>query len=132
MRLTIFYDSECPLCAIEMRQLLSCDKHNRIELADIHAEDFALKHPDIDAHRAYTILHGKLDSGELLLGLDVTCKAWQLVGKHRWLALLRWPLIRPLADILYRLFAKYRNPISRLLTGQSACSRCGLDKTGCH
>ncbi len=132
MRLTIFYDSQCPLCAIEMRQLLSCDKHDRIELADIHAEDFSQQHPDIDPQQAYAVLHGKLDSGELLLGLDVTCKAWQLVGKHHWLRILRWPLIRPLADVVYRVFAKYRNPISRLLTGKSACNRCGLDKTGCH
>ena len=130
MQLTLFYDSHCPLCLAEMRQLKACDSAGRIRLADLHAEDFEQHYPHIDRQRAQRILHGELESGELLLGLDVTCTAWSLVGRHRWLALLRWPVLRWLADGAYWLFARYRHGISRLLTGRPRCDSCTIDNRG--
>lgn len=127
--LTIFYDSQCPLCMAEMIQLKELDKHKKINFADLHAEDFNNIYPYIDQSKANRVLHGELPSGEIILGLDVTCKAWSLVGKHRWLAILRWPLIRFFADMVYKLFARYRNTISYLLTGNKACKQCSLDES---
>lgn len=127
MTLTIFYDGNCPLCMAEMRQLKKHDKYKRIKFVNLHIENFTAHYPQIDPVKAYGILHGKLDSGEILLGLDVTCTAWKLVGKHRWLAILRWPIIRTIADAVYLLFARYRNTISYLLTGKKPCTSCSLN-----
>jgi predicted DCC family thiol-disulfide oxidoreductase YuxK len=52
------------------------------------------------------------------------------VGKHRWLAILRWPVIRHIADLCYLFFARHRQKISGLLmrqhtqasSGQTSCS----------
>lgn len=130
MHLTIFYDSRCPLCRAEMQQLQAYDKNASLRFADIHAHDFSQRYPHIDPQRANRILHGQLDNGEVLLGLDVTWRAWSLVGKHKWLALLRWPIIRYVADGAYLLFARYRYGISFLLTGQSRCrGECSLDSS---
>jgi len=126
--LTIFYDSHCPLCMAEMAQLKDLDNQKKINFADLHAADFNQIYPYIDQSKANQILHGELLSGEILLGLDVTCKAWSLVGKHKWLAILRWPIIRIFADAIYRIFARYRNTISYLLTGKKPCKQCSLDK----
>lgn len=130
MSLTIFYDDRCPLCSAEMRQLKAQDINEQIHLVGLHETDFSERYPHIDREQADRILHGMLDTHEMLYGLDVTCTAWSLVGKHRWLALLRWPLIRPLADIIYLGFARYRPQISYLLTGRSSCenNRCTIDK----
>ncbi len=127
MKLTIFYDSQCPLCLAEMRQLKTNNKAGRLEFANINDEDFNQRYPHINKVQANKILHGQLDSGEVLLGLDVTYRAWSMVGKHKWLVLLRWPVLRIIADSIYLLFARYRYGISYLFTGKSRCSSCTLD-----
>jgi len=128
MQLTIFYDSQCPLCLAEMQQLKAYDNAGRLNFVNLNTDDFSQYYPHIDQNHANRILHGQLETGEILLGLDVTYRAWSLVGKHKWLALLRWPIIRHLADGVYLLFARYRYGISYLLTGKSRCSgQCALD-----
>jgi len=128
MQLTIFYDSQCPLCLAEMQQLKAYDHAGRLNFVNLNTDNFSQHYPHIDQNHANRILHGQLETGEILLGLDVTYRAWSLVGKHKWLALLRWPIIRHLADGVYLLFARYRYSISYLLTGKSRCSgQCALD-----
>ena len=128
MILTIYYDGHCPLCMKEMQLLKRHDNKKLINFVDLHNEVFSKHHPHINTSEAIRILHGQLNTGELLLGLDVTCKAWSLVGKHKWLAILRWPLIRTIADVFYRVFARYRNKVSYLLTGNKTCNSCNLNE----
>lgn len=122
--LIIFYDGTCPLCATEMRHLHQCDREGVICFENIYADDFAQRYPAINREKADRILHAQRRNGEILLGLDVTYHAWALVGKRRWVAPLRWPVIKPLADALYLFFARYRHPISRLLMGSRKTPRC--------
>ena len=118
MTLTLFYDSQCPLCAQEMRALKARDANNQIQLEDIWQAEFSRRFPAIDPVAANQVLHALGSDGKLLLGLDVTAKAWSLVGVKRYNA-LRWPLIKPLADFCYRRFVNNRYSISRILTGQA-------------
>lgn len=124
MKLTIFFDSHCPLCMAEMQQLMSLDTSKKIIFEDLHAANFIQRYPYIDPVKAYRKLHGQLDNGRILLGLDVTCLAWSLVGKHKWLAILRWPIIRYFADAAYYVFARYRNTIAALLMGKNCSGKC--------
>jgi len=121
MQLRIFYDGRCPLCVAEMRQLASLDANSQLALEDISAADFSTRFPHVDVAEANRILQGELPDGRLIHGLDVTCLAWRVVGKGHRVAFLRWPLIRPVADMTYRIFARYRYGISRLLTGKPRC-----------
>lgn len=128
MKLTIFYDGCCPLCAIEIKQLRDYDADNRLAFEDIHAPDFDKRYPHIDPVKANEILHGQLSDGELIYGLEVTCRAWKAVGKHRWLSILRWPVIRWFADLVYLFFARHRNRISSLLAGNKKIQECNSCK----
>lgn len=119
MILTIFYDSFCPLCSAEINQLKTYDSNNQLSFADINAVDFVQRYPYIDKVEANKLLHGELSNGEMIYGLDVTCMAWTTVGKHRWLAILRWPGIRWISDRAYLFFARHRNTISSLLMKKS-------------
>lgn len=119
-KLTIFYDGTCPLCAKEMKALANHDTHQHIRTVDIHSDEFS-SYPQIDADKANTILHALDNNGQLYLGLDVTYRAWQLVGRGWLYAPLRWPLIKPVADRLYLRFANNRYRISYWLTGKSRC-----------
>lgn len=127
MKLTIFYDGQCPLCLAEMRQLQASDHAGRLRFVNLSACDFSQRYPHIDPLKANRVLHGQLDSGELLTGLDVTHRAWSMVGRHRWIAILRWPLIRQLADRVYLLFARYRHTISYVVTRKPRCASCTLE-----
>lgn len=121
MKLRVFYDGSCPLCAAEMKQLAAADREGHVELQDISRPDFTERFPHVDPIEADRILQGEMDDGTPLYGLDVTARAWTLAGKGWWVNWLRWPVIRPVADRVYLLFARHRHRISRLLTGRSRC-----------
>lgn len=122
--LTIFYDGYCPLCTAEMDTLRSLDTHKKLQLEDIHASSFQERFPHIDPVAADKLLHGQLENGQIIKGLDVTCLAWKLVGKHKWMQTLRWPVIRVFADWGYHFFARYRHQISSFVTGKPRCEPC--------
>jgi predicted DCC family thiol-disulfide oxidoreductase YuxK len=124
MKLTLFFDGYCPLCAAEMKMLGELDLEGNLIFEDIHAADFAARYPSIDPVKADKYLHGLYEDESMIFGLDVTHQAWRTVGRKPWLALLRWPIIRWFSDIAYRIFAKNRYSISWLLTGQKRCTAC--------
>ena len=117
-QLILFYDGSCPLCVNEMLQLQQADTCGHIQLEDISDPDFSARFPQIDPLQANLVLHAMTPDNRILQGLDATCAAWGLTGKQAWLKRLRWPLIKPFADLGYRLFARYRYQISWVLTGQ--------------
>ena len=125
--LTIFYDGKCPLCAAEMKSLAKFDTKHQLVLEDLHADDFQQRFPHIDPIAADRVLHGQLADGRIIKGLDVTCTAWKLVNKHKWLQVLRWPVIRFFADKGYLFFARYRHPISAFVSGKKRCEPCQKD-----
>lgn len=113
-QLTIFYDGNCPLCSLEMKRLKEHDNDQLIQLIDLHQVDFNQQFPHINVDKALAILHGEY-RGKLLLGLDVTHRAWTLVGRGMLVAPLQWPLIKQLSHYVYLLLAKNRYPISQFI-----------------
>jgi len=126
-QLIIFYDGGCPLCVKEMRHLKRLDKEGRIQFENVNEPDFSQRYPQVEVAKANQYLHGQVSSGEMIYGLDVTHEAWSLVGKGWIIAPLRWPVIRWFADKTYLFFARNRNRISKLLTGEERCSQCSID-----
>jgi predicted DCC family thiol-disulfide oxidoreductase YuxK len=112
--LTIFYDGNCPLCTLEMQKLKRYDTKGLIVLEDLHQENFDALFPQINKDKAMNILHGQYQ-GKILRALDVTHRAWTLVGKGGLVALLQFPIIKQLAHGGYLFLAKYRHPISHCL-----------------
>jgi predicted DCC family thiol-disulfide oxidoreductase YuxK len=121
MKLRIFYDSLCPLCDAEMQHIKNRDIDDDIELQDLNQSDFSSKFPEIDFTLANRILHAQRPDGSIITGLDVTYEAWAVVGKEKWVSLLRCSLVKPFADKGYLFFAKHRYRISYLLTGKKRC-----------
>lgn len=112
--LTIFYDGKCPLCTLEMQKLKSYDCHNLIMLEDLHQTNFESLFPHISLSKAMAVLHGEYQ-GKVLLALDVTHRAWSLVGRGAFVAPLQFPVIKQVAHLGYLFMAKYRQPISHFL-----------------
>ena len=128
-RLTLFFDSTCPLCVAEMQALQSLNSSNLLLFEDIHSDQFCERFPDISQTEASNMFHGRYENGDMIFGLDVSVQAWNIVGKHRWLGILRAPGIRLISDMAYRFFARYRSLISLLLTGRRKCESCETIKT---
>lgn len=114
MMLTIFYDGNCPMCTTEMQHLKKNDPDNLISLVDIHQKYFEVLYPTVNFVDAMRILHGHYN-GQLLLGLEVTHRAWTLVGKGFWVAPLNWPVFKTMSHWLYLAIANYRHQISSCL-----------------
>jgi predicted DCC family thiol-disulfide oxidoreductase YuxK len=97
-----------------MQKLQRFDTLNQIKLVNLHQLDFPALFPEINVDKAMTILHGYYQN-KLLLGLDVTHRAWTIVGKGLYVAPLQFPVIKPLAHMIYLLMAKFRHPISQFI-----------------
>lgn len=124
--LTIFFDGKCPLCAAEMNHLKQIDYSDNIVLFDLHHPELSSRYPEIEFDKAMKILHASYQ-GKILLGLDVTHRAWSLVGKGFWVAPLNWPLVKQLSHLIYLFFAKNRQTISAF-----AVRYLGLKNRQCH
>lgn len=111
--LTLLYDGQCPVCSLEVEHLRGRDAAGRLVLVDIAA-------PGFDAARWHTTgealdaaIHGYTADGRLLLGVAALRAAYAAVGLGWLAAPSGWPVLRPLAEAGYRVFARHRRSISR-------------------
>lgn len=115
-----FFDGDCPLCAKEIALLRRWDRRQRIRFTDIAAPDFDRQSLGRTHDELMARMHGRLPDGSLVEGVEVFRRLYAAVG-FRWpIAVSRWPLVRPLLDLLYRFFAKHR----LRLTGRCESGRC--------
>ena len=76
-------------------------------------------------HQVMGTIHAVLPSGELITGMDVFRRAYSAVGLGWLLAPTAWPVLRPIADAAYRLFARHR----LRLTGRGRTCDSGICST---
>ncbi|GAB3003271.1 thiol-disulfide oxidoreductase DCC family protein [Psychrosphaera aestuarii] len=126
----LFYDGCCPLCVAEMSKLAKVDHNKKIEFINTQNSSQMELYPQVDVAQANKILHAIDQSGRLLLGLDVTYKAWEIVGKGWLFKPLTWRWLRFFADPIYLWFAKNRYSISAFLTGNARCESCQIGRPG--
>lgn len=113
--LTIFCDGSCPVCAIEVDMLRRRDRNGQLSWIDISAPDFdagahGFVHADLDA-----VIHGVRSDGSVLRGLDVLSVAYGAAGFGGLVALTRARWLKGPSDAAYRLFARHRYRVSRVL-----------------
>lgn len=116
----VFFDGACPLCAREMAVLRRWDRRGQIRFTDIaHADFDARQHgPTQDEFMAQ--MHGRLPDGTWLRGVEVFRQVYSIVGFRPLVALTRLPVVAPLLDAAYRVFARNRPR----LTGRCDGDRC--------
>ena len=100
----LYFDGQCPLCSFEMRHLAK-KKHDSLELLDIHSL------PDLTSEQRESLLktlHLETHSGEVLLGLGASRYAWSKTNWSWLFSWLGWPVIKPVADRIYGIWAARR------------------------
>ena len=112
-KLTFLYDGGCPLCKRETDFLKARDKFGNIKFVDINSDDYDLtNYQNISYKKAMSNLHGILNNGNLIQGLDVLAYAYQLVGLGWVYFPIKIPIISNLLKIFYSFWAKYRLKIT--------------------
>jgi predicted DCC family thiol-disulfide oxidoreductase YuxK len=113
-KLRILFDGGCPLCQREVAFLRRKDQERHgqapcLAFVDIDAPDYdPAGHAGIDYAAAMGRIHAIDDQGAVLTDVEVFRRAYALVGLGWVYAPTRWPLLRPLVDAAYRLWAALR------------------------
>ena len=125
-KLTFLFDGGCPLCLRETNFLKSKDISNQILFVDIQSKHFdqALFN-NISYSEAMANLHGILENGEIIRGLDVLAYSYELIGLG-WVYLpLKIKFLSPVLRLVYRYWAKYRLQITGRSNVEKLCtSQC--------
>ena len=125
-KLIFLFDGGCPLCLKEVKFLKKKDVLNNIRFVDINSPDYNSNFfQGITYSEAMSNLHGILENGEIIKGLDVLAISYELIG----LGWIYFPLkIQYLSNILrfvYKYWAKYRLQITGRSNIEKLCtSQC--------
>jgi len=138
--LTILYDGGCPLCRREVTFLERRDRQRHADQTTLAFVDIDRPDYDPQAHQGITYreamgrIHGVEANGTVLQDLAVFRRAYELVGLGWLYAPTRWPVVGPLAEGAYGLWARLRLAITgRPSLGQLCAERegsCGLSTDG--
>ncbi|SBO42495.1 thiol-disulfide oxidoreductase DCC family protein [Cyanobium sp. NIES-981] len=130
--LEILYDGGCPLCLREVRLLRHRDRQRHgaqpvLAFVDVDAAGYdPREHGGITYRQAMERIHAISADGAVLTDVEVFRRAYALVGLGWLYAPSRWPLLRPLVDGVYRLWAAWRlrltgrPPLDQLCQGRCA------------
>jgi predicted DCC family thiol-disulfide oxidoreductase YuxK len=103
---TLFYDGSCPLCAKEIKTLRKLQQGHLI-FADIHQQKSASTSLP-SREDLLRRLHMKTWTGEWVIGLPANVRAWSHTPLGFLLKPLLWPIIYPIANRIYQLWADRR------------------------
>ena len=125
-KLTFLYDGGCPLCRRETDFLKGRDKLKNIKFVDINSENYDPKnYQDISFEKAMSNLHGILNNGNIIKGLDVLAYSYQLIGLGWVYFPIKIPILSSLLKIFYKIWAKYRLQITGRYKLEISCdSKC--------
>ena len=125
-KLTFLYDGGCPLCRRETDFLKGRDKSGNIHFVDIASQDYDPKnYQNISFEMAMSNLHGILNNGNVIKGLDVLAHSYQLIGLGWVYFPVKVPFLSNLLKIIYKYWAKYRLKITGRNNLEISCnSKC--------
>ena len=130
--LTLYYDGLCPFCTAEMARLARWDAGHRHLLAfvDIAAPGFDPAFLGASMTELNAQMHARRADGRVLVGVEAMLAAYTLAGRGALVWPLRVPFLRTVLSWLYRLFARHRYTMSRLLGYRGASCDAGVCTPG--
>ena len=122
-KLIFLFDGGCPLCLRETNFLKSKDKLNKIEFVDINNDNYnPILFKDITYSQAMSNLHGILENGDIIKGLDVIAYSYNLIGLGWVYYPLKIQFIAPFLRLIYQYWAKYRLKITGRSNIEKLCT----------
>ncbi len=122
-KLIFLYDGGCPLCLRETKFLRSKDILNKIDFVDINNVNYnPLLFNDISYAEAMSNLHGILENGNIIKGLDVLAYSYELIGLGWVYYPLKIEFLAPFLRLFYKYWAKYRLKITGRSNIEKLCT----------
>ena len=117
------FDGGCPLCLRETRFLKKKDSLNKINFIDINNDSYNPSlYKDISYVEAMSNLHGILENGDIIKGLDVLAYSYELIGLGWVYYPLKIEFLAPLLKLFYQYWAKYRLKITGRSNIEKLCT----------
>ena len=124
---TVLYDSACPFCRAEVRWLLRRAPTGALAAEDIADPRFDPGRFGLTRDEVVRELCGVRSDGVVTRGMESIRACYRAAGLGWLVAWTEWPGFRRVADAGYRLFARYRVPLGRWITGERCDSgACGV------
>ena len=122
-KLIFLFDGGCPLCLKETNFLKSKDDLNKIDFVDINNINYNPSlFKDISYVEAMSNLHGILENGNIIKGLDVLAYSYELIGLGWVYYPLKIEFFAPVLRLFYKYWAKYRLKITGRSNIEKLCT----------
>lgn len=120
MKDQLYYDGSCPLCSKEIGFLkpIAGEHLDFVDIQQLKQSPTTENIPATD--KLLKRLHLRKADGKWLIGLDANVYAWSFSRYGFFLKILRWPLIRQVADLVYCSWADKR------YDKRYGCGSCGV------
>ena len=109
-QIELLYDGDCPLCVREVNFLQKKDAgRGLVKFVDIADDAYQpADHGGIDFETAMGRIHAILPDGTAIKNVEVFRRIYSLLGIGWMYAPTRWPVVGPLVDWLYDVWADWR------------------------
>ncbi|RUR84217.1 thiol-disulfide oxidoreductase DCC family protein [Chlorogloeopsis fritschii PCC 9212] len=109
-QIKLLYDGECPLCMREVNFLKKRDAgRGLVAFVDIADENYnPQEHGGVDFETAMGRIHAVLPDGSVIKNVEVFRRVYEALGMGWVYAATKWPVIGPIVDRLYGIWAGWR------------------------
>ena len=114
-RVTLFFDGKCPLCQAEIMFLSRRNQAGSLAFVDINSDLYDERAVGVSCSQALAEMYGQFANGAVIKGPAVFIEAYRRAGLPRLAWVMSRKTLAPLLALGYRLFAKHRHRISKLI-----------------
>ncbi|MEM6835921.1 MAG: DUF393 domain-containing protein [Cyanobacteria bacterium P01_C01_bin.120] len=109
-QIKLLYDGDCPLCLREVNFLQKKDAgRGLVAFVDIADDDYtAAENGGVDFATAMGRIHAILPDGTVIKNVEVFRRIYSILGIGWLYAPTRWPILGPIVDKLYDIWADWR------------------------
>lgn len=113
-QIKLLYDGECPFCLREVNFLQKRDAgRGLVAFVDITDDDYTPEaHGGVGFETAMGRIHAVLPDGTVIKNVEVFRRVYEILGIGWVYAATRWPIIGPIVDTLYGIWADWRFALS--------------------
>ena len=108
-KIDLLYDSECPICMMEVNFLQKRDIHERIRFTDLSDPSYnPAEHGNVQFADGMRKLRAVMPNGRVITGMEVFRETYEAIGLGWVFHLTRMPIIHEIADTVYDIWAENR------------------------
>lgn len=105
----LLYDSDCPICQMEVNFLQKRDINHRIRFTDLSSPSYnPVEHGNVSFERGMRKIRAVLPDKTVVTGVEVFRRTYEAIGLGWMFEITKLPLIGTAADALYDLWAENR------------------------